>query len=236
MAPTEVMSTVRIHRQWTRTLASNRLQSPVAGYSYQDFPWPETPDAFPRHEQVLGYLAARFDVDDRVRFRSTVVAAKYVGAGPEDALGWHWSSAPVRLTVRQHNVGGETETMQVHEFDFVVLGIGRFNGMPNIPAASPDPDAFRGWVLQLQLHSMELAAMADASVVVGGAPVPCTLFLFRWTKGNENESNQSTSPTVFVPYYNIFPSYNNLKICKKINMANSAQIHKHRPMLMDALA
>ncbi|CAM0952864.1 unnamed protein product [Alopecurus aequalis] len=158
--------------QWTRTLASTRLQSPTAAYRYSDFPWPDSADAFPRHDQVVDYLAAyarRFGVDECVRFRSTVVAAEYVGAEPEDAADrWErWAgngeafgdgTGVWHLTVHQHGVGETDSTTQVHEFDFLILCIGRFSGVPNIPAVSPGPEAFRGRVL----HSMELSCMADA--------------------------------------------------------------------------
>ncbi|KAM0836478.1 hypothetical protein ACQ4PT_062294 [Festuca glaucescens] len=158
---------------WTRTLASTRLQTPAVAYRYSDFPWPDTADVFPRHDQVVDYLAAyarRFGVDECVRFRSQVVSAEYVSAQPEDAAdGWErWAgngeafgdgTGVWRLTVRQHGVETET-TAQVHEFDFLILCIGRFSGVPNIPAFPPDggPEAFGGWVL----HSMDLSDMADA--------------------------------------------------------------------------
>ncbi|XP_047083771.1 probable flavin-containing monooxygenase 1 [Lolium rigidum] len=155
---------------WTRTLASTRLQTPAVAYRYSDFPWPDSADVFPHHDQVVDYLAAyarRFGVDECVRFRSTVVAAEYVGSEPEDAAdGWErWAgngeafgdgTGVWRLTVRQHGV----ETSQVHEFDFLILCMGRFGGVPNIPAFPPDggPEAFGGRVL----HSMDLSDMADA--------------------------------------------------------------------------
>ena len=69
-----------VRRQWTCTLASTRLQSPVAGCSCSDFLWPETHDAFPWHDQVVGYLAARL-ASMSVRLRITVVAVKYVELG-----------------------------------------------------------------------------------------------------------------------------------------------------------
>jgi phytoene dehydrogenase-like protein len=45
---------------WTRTLASTRLQSSAAGYRFSDFPWTEGAGAFPRHDQVVEYLAGTF--------------------------------------------------------------------------------------------------------------------------------------------------------------------------------
>ncbi|KAM3259576.1 hypothetical protein ACQJBY_051072 [Aegilops geniculata] len=158
---------------WTRTLASTRLQSPTAAYRYSDFPWPDSAGAFPRHDQVVDYLAAyarRFGVDGCVRFRSRVVAAEYVGAEPEGAAdGWErWNgngeafgdgSGAWHLTVGHRGESeAEAETQEVHEFDFLILCIGSFSGVPNIPVVFPGPEAFRGRVL----HSMELSDMADA--------------------------------------------------------------------------
>ncbi|KAM0836481.1 hypothetical protein ACQ4PT_062296 [Festuca glaucescens] len=162
---------------WTRTLASTRLQSPTAAYRYSDFPWPDSGVAFPRHDQVVDYLTAyarRFGVDECVRFRSLVVSAEYVAAEPEDAADrWErWAgngeafgdgTGVWRLTVRQHGASEtdpETQT-ETHEFDFLILCIGRFSGVPNIPSSFPangGPEAFRGQVL----HSMGLSSMVDA--------------------------------------------------------------------------
>ncbi|VAI20840.1 unnamed protein product [Triticum turgidum subsp. durum] len=169
---------------WTRTLASTRLQSHAATYRYSDFPWPDSAGAYPRHDQVVDYLAAyarRFGVDGCVRFRSRVVAAEYVGDEPEDAPDrWErWagngeafgdSTGAWRLTVRCRGESEtEPETQEVHEFDFLILCIGMFSGVPNIPSAFPGPEAFRGPVL----HSMELSDMAhaDAAALVTGKRV-----------------------------------------------------------------
>ncbi|KAL5200884.1 hypothetical protein ABZP36_035238 [Zizania latifolia] len=154
--------------QWTRTLASTRLQSPHVAYRFSDFPWAESVDWYPRHDQVVDYLATyarHFGVEERVRFRTTVLAAEYVGADDDAASGWEqWAgngdafgdgSGAWRLTVR-HAESGTTET---YEFDFLILCIGRFSGVPNIPKFPPDggPDVFRGRVI----HSMDLSDMED---------------------------------------------------------------------------
>ncbi|KAK3129531.1 hypothetical protein QOZ80_6BG0481170 [Eleusine coracana subsp. coracana] len=162
---------------WTRTLASTRLQSPHVAYRFSDFPWPEGVDWFPRHHQVVDYLAAysrRFGVDECVRFRSRVVAAEHVGEDDDagDAELWAgngeaFGAGVWRLTV-QH---GDSDATQMYEFDFLILCIGRFSGVPNIPAFPPNrgPDAFRGRVL----HSMDLSDMddADAAALVKGKRV-----------------------------------------------------------------
>ncbi|TVU10037.1 hypothetical protein EJB05_43542, partial [Eragrostis curvula] len=162
---------------WTRTLASTRLQSPHVVYRFSDFPWPEEGvDWYPRHDQVVDYLAAyarRFGVDGCVRFRSRVVAAEYVGA--DDAEQWAGNGEAFggdgagvwRLAVRHE----ESDATQTYEFDFLILCIGRFSGVPNIPAFPPNegPDAFCGRVL----HSMDLSDMdvADAAALVKGKRV-----------------------------------------------------------------
>ncbi|XP_062193242.1 probable flavin-containing monooxygenase 1 [Phragmites australis] len=164
---------------WTRTLASTRLQSPHVSYRFSDFPWPEGVDLYPRHDQVVDYLAAyarRFGVHDCVRFRSKVVAAEYVGAdeaadtelwaGNGEAFGGD-GAGEWRLTVRH----GESDTTKTYEFDFLILCVGRFSGVPNVPAFPPNggPDAFLGRVL----HSMDFSDMdaADAAALVKGKRV-----------------------------------------------------------------
>ena len=78
---------------WRHTLASTRLQTPAPSYRFSDFPWPPavSPELFPRHDQVVEYLAAyarRFGVLECVRFGSTVLRAEYAGAPEEQVAAW----------------------------------------------------------------------------------------------------------------------------------------------------
>ncbi|CAL5037989.1 unnamed protein product [Urochloa decumbens] len=170
---------------WRRTLATTRLQTPASAYRFSDFPWPADNAAadgmFPRHDQVLEYLAAyarRFGVMERVRFGCKVLAASYVGDATEPEMeSWErWSgngeafgdgTGEWHLTVRH---GGEPASTQTHRFDFLILCIGRY-GAPKLPTFphGRGPEVFRGRVL----HSMEYAAMAheDAAELVRGKRV-----------------------------------------------------------------
>ncbi|KAL6838596.1 hypothetical protein ACP4OV_031553 [Aristida adscensionis] len=176
---------------WRRTLASTRLQTPASAYRFSDFPWPADVAGgppFPRHDQVLEYLAAyarRFGVLERVRFRSKVLAARYVGPSEEEVAAWErWSgngeafgdgTGQWHLTVRHGDCDGdgepESETgTKTYRFDFVILCVGRY-GVTKIPAF-PDgrgPEVFKGQVL----HSMEYSRMAhaDAAELVRGKRV-----------------------------------------------------------------
>uniref|UniRef100_A0A0D9WN11 Flavin-containing monooxygenase n=1 Tax=Leersia perrieri TaxID=77586 RepID=A0A0D9WN11_9ORYZ len=158
---------------WRRTLASTRLQSPAFSYMFSDFPWP--PDAaaevFPRHDQVVDYLAAyacRHGVLDCVRFGCKVLAADYAAGAPDEQVAaWeHWSgngeafgdgSGEWLLTV-QHR---RSEATQIHRFDFLIICTGRFAGVAHIPIFPPNrgPEVFHGKVV----HSMDYTNMGHAA-------------------------------------------------------------------------
>ncbi|EEC76818.1 hypothetical protein OsI_14950 [Oryza sativa Indica Group] len=151
---------------WARTPECTALQTPRPMYQYSDFPWPETvTEVFPDHRQVMDYLGAyarRFGVLDCIRFGHRVAGMEYVGVGEEDVAAWdEWAgngdafgsgSGEWRLEV----VDGEGH-IETHKADFVILCIGRFSGVPNIPTFPPGkgPEAFDGQVI----HSMDYSKM-----------------------------------------------------------------------------
>ncbi|KAL5213674.1 hypothetical protein ABZP36_002826 [Zizania latifolia] len=153
---------------WARAPEYTALQTPRPNYQYSDFPWPETvTEVFPDHRQVMEYLGAyacRFGVLDCIRFGHRVVGLEYVGVAEEAVAAWdEWAgnghafgssgAGEWRLTVA--DAEGHTETCKA---DFVILCIGRFSGVPNIPTFPQDegPEAFDGQVL----HSMDYSKMS----------------------------------------------------------------------------
>ncbi|KAG0491551.1 hypothetical protein HPP92_004595 [Vanilla planifolia] len=160
---------------WTRTLATTRLQSKKGDYEFSDFPWPETvEEVCPGNRQVLEYIqgyANRFDLLRHVRFGEKVVALEYVGTDEEEMETWEfWAGngeafgfgnggrrGTWHVTVRRECDGNT----QVHEMDFVILCIGRFSGLPNIPTfpANKGSEVFNGKVI----HSMDYSDMGSAA-------------------------------------------------------------------------
>ncbi|RLM64790.1 hypothetical protein C2845_PM16G19890 [Panicum miliaceum] len=157
---------------WRHTLASTRLQTPAPSYRFSDFPWPPgvSTEVFPRHDQVVEYLAAyarRFGVLECVRFGSKVLRAEYAGAPEEQVVAWErWAgngeafgdgTGEWLLTVQHRG----SEATQIYRFDFLILCLGMFSGVANTPTFPPNrgPEVFRGQVL----HSMDYSRMAAAA-------------------------------------------------------------------------
>jgi dimethylaniline monooxygenase (N-oxide forming) len=156
---------------WTKTIEITKLQTPKPAYQFSDFPWPDSvTKVFPDQNQVLEYLesyARHFDLLHHIRFNTEVVSIDYEGASSEVQQAWAlWGGTgePFDSKGGKWNVTiQDTKSLssEVCEFDFVIICVGRFSGIPNIPEfpQGKGPQVFQGKVI----HSMDYAAMDYAS-------------------------------------------------------------------------
>ncbi|KAM5562724.1 putative flavin-containing monooxygenase 1 [Rosa sericea] len=132
-------STSTIGGVWTKTVETTKLQTPKAFYQFSDFPWPSsvTEDHPNQNQSMKAYLRMRWNLG-------------VCGGG----TGEPFSSEGKWKVIVEDKQSLSTETYLV---DFVILCIGRFSDVPNIPEFTPNkgPKAFHGTVI----HSMEYADM-----------------------------------------------------------------------------
>ncbi|KAL0440503.1 UNVERIFIED_CONTAM: putative flavin-containing monooxygenase 1 [Sesamum latifolium] len=151
---------------WSNTIHSTKLQSPKDYFQFSDFPWPESvSETFPDHNQVLDYItsyARRFDLFRHINFNSKVVGINYVSS--EDTSCWSmWGgsgepfSARGKWDVVVQDALRAVEGAKVYQVEFVILCIGKFSDLPNVPQfpKSKGANVFNGEVI----HSMDYAAM-----------------------------------------------------------------------------
>ncbi|KAL5562377.1 hypothetical protein UlMin_032124 [Ulmus minor] len=149
---------------WTKTIETTKLQTPKPAYQFSDFPWPESvEEVFPNQFQVLDYIesyAQHFDLVKHIKFDTKVLSLQYEGASEEEMRSWRfWGgndeacNGKWKVTVEDT----QSHSNEVYLVDFVILCIGRFSDVPNIPEFPPNkgPEAFDGQVI----HSMDYSAM-----------------------------------------------------------------------------
>ncbi|KAK0583483.1 hypothetical protein LWI29_037447 [Acer saccharum] len=154
---------------WIKTVETTKLQTPKPLYQFSDFPWPSSvTEDFPTQHQVFDYIqsyAQHFDLLKHIRFNTKVVGIEYdQGLSDEDLQysrsSWNGNGQPFRDDQRKWKVSVEDtlkNSIEVNKVDFVILCVGRFSDVPNIPEFPPKkgPEAFHGKVI----HSMDYAAM-----------------------------------------------------------------------------
>uniref|UniRef100_A0A7N0SZX8 Flavin-containing monooxygenase n=2 Tax=Kalanchoe fedtschenkoi TaxID=63787 RepID=A0A7N0SZX8_KALFE len=143
---------------WTKTVETTKLQSEKDSYQFSDFPWPESLETVhPDKDQVLAYIesyAQHFDLARHIRFSTKVVSIAYDGADEEEMNAWSmWGGTGEGFSNKgKWNINAEntsTSASEVHRVDFLILCLGRFSEVPNIPDFPPNkgPEVFQGQVI-----------------------------------------------------------------------------------------
>ncbi|KAK6253965.1 hypothetical protein QUC31_015685 [Theobroma cacao] len=151
---------------WTQTLETTRLQTPKSVYQFSDFPWPSSvTDDFPNQHDVFDYVKAyaqHFDLLKHIKFNTKVAGIDYEGPPDEEMRSWSlWGGTgePFSSKGKWKVIVEDLESLstEIYLVDFVIICVGRFSGLPNIPEFPPNkgPEAFRSKVI----HSMDYAAM-----------------------------------------------------------------------------
>ncbi|CAM8914433.1 unnamed protein product [Rhodiola kirilowii] len=164
--PTVFESRSSLGGVWTKTVETTKLQTPKQLYQFSDFLWPDSVlTDFPDQDQVLGYIqsyAQHFDLKRHIRFNSKVVAIEYNGVDEDEMAAWGmWGGTGEAFSGKGNwNItvqNPDTFSHEVHEVDFVILCLGRFSDVPNIPDFPPNkgPEAFQGEVI----HAKDYIAM-----------------------------------------------------------------------------
>lgn len=150
---------------WTKTIESTKLQTPRPVYQFSDFPWPDSvTDVFPDQQTVLNYIesyAHHFDLLRHIQFNSKVLSLSYESGDDSDGEWnlWGGTGEPLSTKGKWNVTVHDTRTLstQVYQVDFVVVCLGRFSQVPNIPQfpLNKGPQAFDGEVI----HSMDYSKM-----------------------------------------------------------------------------
>lgn len=156
---------------WTQTIESTKLQNPKHAFQFSDLPWPSSVEELnPTHTQVMDYIesyAQHFNLLPFIRFGCEVICIDFVGASDQEMESWDlWSGnggpfssgGKWQIQVKDKKMCCQEE----YQFEFVILCVGRYSGLPNIPEFLPghDPQTFNGKVV----HSMDYSAMDNANV------------------------------------------------------------------------
>ncbi|KAF7842886.1 putative flavin-containing monooxygenase 1 [Senna tora] len=153
---------------WSKVSSTTFLQSPKPIYSFSDYPWPSSSSECPSQLQVMEYVmgyAHHFNLLKHIKFNSLVQGIEYDGPEDEGEMKswdlWGGNGEPFRANAKWKVLVKNTinDSSEVYRVDFVILCIGRFSDVANIPEfeEKKGPEVFKGKVM----HSMEFTSMDD---------------------------------------------------------------------------
>ncbi|PWA45759.1 dimethylaniline monooxygenase, N-oxide-forming [Artemisia annua] len=149
---------------WSKAMKTTRLQAAKAFYHFLDFQWPDSvTNHFPTQQQMMDYLhsyAKHFGLMPHIKLNTRVKGISYEGGLASDTWSLWNGIGKTFPPVGKWNVIAEdiqTTTTQVYMVDFVILCLGRFKDVPNIPEfpKGKGPEVFQGHVI----HSMKYSSM-----------------------------------------------------------------------------
>uniref|UniRef100_A0A6N2K112 Flavin-containing monooxygenase n=1 Tax=Salix viminalis TaxID=40686 RepID=A0A6N2K112_SALVM len=142
---------------WSHTLESTRLQNTKNIFQFLISMASSITDTYPTHTQVMEYFesyAQHFNLFPCIKFNSRVIGVDYVGVSDEEMESWAlWvGQASLRQPSEMACQVQDTKncSIQVYHAEFVVLCVGQFSGLPNIPGFLPNqgPEVFKGKVTE----------------------------------------------------------------------------------------
>ncbi|WOL02653.1 putative flavin-containing monooxygenase 1 [Canna indica] len=168
LEPTVFEATDSIGGVWKHcSFRSTRLQTPRPDYEFSDYEWPDRTDpTYPTHAEILDYLhgyATHFDLRRFIKLRSKVVEIRFVGDPKTATFAEFWGGKGQAMAEEPAwEVGvitGDSDTIQWHEFEFLVMCIGKYGDVPNLPEFphGGGPEVFRGKVV----HSLDYSKLDE---------------------------------------------------------------------------
>uniref|UniRef100_A0A7N0UX91 Flavin-containing monooxygenase n=1 Tax=Kalanchoe fedtschenkoi TaxID=63787 RepID=A0A7N0UX91_KALFE len=150
----------RLGGVWCKTIETTKLQTVKQFYEFMDFPWPESEETYPNHEEVLAYIesyAQHFDLIRHIAFDTEVVSIDYQGVDEEEIMAWGmWGgTGEVFSNKGKWNLKVEntrTRSSEVHQVDFVILALGLVRDVPYVPEfpTGKGPEVFQGDTIHAQ--------------------------------------------------------------------------------------
>ncbi|WOL01069.1 hypothetical protein Cni_G09782 [Canna indica] len=204
---------------------STRLQTPRPDYEFSDYQWPDRNDpSFPTHAEILDYLhgyATHFDLWRFIKMETRVVELRFVGDGrPSASAGsfselWGGKGRPFadKPAWEVGVVSGPSGVVQWYEFDFVVMCIGKYGDVANMPEfpRGRGPEIFRGKVL----HTLDYCKLDEESskqlmkgkkVVIFGYKKSAIDLAVECAEANQGDDGQPCTMVIRTLHWTV-PSY-----------------------------